>query len=197
MEEASASRKLLQRKRRIKRHLIKMKSSLIGVLEYAFDRYYEEQALSYLKVEETLYRFEDLISQLLDELESTSSMESLHQLAGRANYVADQLDVIEARVYKRSRRRGQRPVNLAGFFDTISDQAGGQASDSKQEISSLSEAYSALELEEGCSLTQVMSSFRRLAKKYHPDARGGDRSNESALHRVFEAYQVLKESLAE
>lgn len=187
---------LMQGKRRLRRHLEQMKAVLPDVLEHAFDRFYETQPVTYLNVEKKAYRFENLLLGLRAELSLVDGMSSLRQVAGRTNYVADQLDSLEAAVFKRARRRRQRPFNLADFFEKFANQNNTGASSGNEAVSSLSEAYAALDLEEGCTLRQLMAAFRRLAKKYHPDALGGDRSNESELRRVVAAYQMIKASLA-
>lgn len=196
MAESGSRTKLLLQKRRLLRHLLQMKAALPDLLEHAFDRFYEAQALTYLKIEEKAYRFESLITKLEVQVETTDSMGLLRQVAGRVNYIADQLDEVESTVFKRPRRRKRATFNFAEFFEKFSNQNRNGASSSGQEISSLSEAYAILELEEGCNLAQLMTAFRRLAKKYHPDARGGDRSDEAALRQVVEAYQIIKESFA-
>jgi DnaJ-class molecular chaperone len=52
-------------------------------------------------------------------------------------------------------------------------------------------------VEEGTGMTEVTAAFRRYAKEYHPDARGGDRSTEAELRKVVEAYQMIKQHLVE
>ncbi len=194
MDQSNDIQKLVQRKRRLVRHLGKMKSSLPDLLEHAFDRYYETQTRLYIKAEGKAFRFEELITGLEREVEDVDGMGSLRLVAGRVNYVADQLDALESTVYKRARQRRRIAFNLADFFEKFSN--GNSPSKSRQEVSSLTEAYEILDLEEGCSLSQIMTAFRKLAKKYHPDAHGGDRSSEAELRRVVEAYQVIKESFA-
>lgn len=196
MDQGNDIDRLMLGKRRLRRHLSKMKAALPDVLEHAFSRYYETQPMTYLKVEEKTYRFEDLLMGLQAEVNRVEGMANLRQVAGRANYVADQLDALESNVFKRARRRGRRPFNLADFLDKFTKQSSNGTSSKNGEVSSLSEAYETLDLEEGCNLRQLMTAFRKLAKKYHPDARGGDRSDEGALRRVVAAYQMIKESLA-
>ncbi|NXB03618.1 DJC28 protein, partial [Cnemophilus loriae] len=52
------------------------------------------------------------------------------------------------------------------------------------------DSYKILELEEGCSLDDVRSSYRNLAKKYHPDSRSG-MADSKAFIKVEEAYRVV------
>ncbi len=198
MEQAESVKLFISRHRKLKRHLAKMKASLPESLDQAFDRYYEKQPLTYVKFEEKLFRMESLIAQMDEQLRTVDSMSMLKQAAGRVSYIADRLDEIEAAVFNRGRRRRRFPFDLSDFFK----QAAGEKqqngfSESKGEISSLAEAYDVLELEEGVSLVEVMRTFRRMAKKYHPDARGGDRTDETQLRRVVEAYQLIKDTFSQ
>ena len=174
-----------------------MRAALPEAFDHAFDRYFNGGDLALLKVEEKLIRFESLISKLDNELDQSNSMAILRQVAGRVNYIADQVDALESLIYKRASRRSRFGFNLSDFFKYASQERKNGSSVSWKEITSISEAYEALELEEGCHLSEVTASFRRFAKKYHPDARGGDRSNEKQLRRVVEAYQIIRENIIE
>ncbi|MFQ5587756.1 MAG: DnaJ domain-containing protein [Nitrospiria bacterium] len=188
----------IHRHRELKRHLSKMKASLPESLDHAFDRFYEKQPLTYVQFEEKLFRIDALIAQMDMQLRTVDGMAALRQAAGRVSYIADRLDEIESVVFQRGRRRRRFPFDLSDFFkQAAGNQRQNGFSDSRGELSSLSEAYAVLDLEEGVSLLEVMRTFRRMAKKYHPDARGGDRSDEKALRRVVEAYQLIKASLTE
>ncbi|MFQ5781399.1 MAG: DnaJ domain-containing protein [Nitrospiria bacterium] len=194
MGDANPSKKFSERKHRLKRHLVELKKSLQHNLAYAFDRYYEDQILTYLSVEEKIDRLEALFLKLDDQIDAADNMVTLRQTAGRVDYVADRLDALEAALHQRARRRGRSPFRFADFFSRFTQQNGNSSSPARGEISSLTEAYQTLNLEEGTGLTEVTTAFRRLAKKYHPDARGGDRSAESQLRRVVESYQIIKET---
>ncbi len=196
MGQEEAVKQFLEQKRRLKRHLTKMRSALPEAFDVAFDRYYETEALNYLKIEEKLFRFGSLIAKLEDEVDVSEGPSQLRQVAGRVNYIADQLDAVEATLYRRSRRRRRSPFSFSNFFSGATGQ-NPNGSASWTEVSTLTEAYQILDLEQGCSLAEVITAFRRLAKKYHPDARGGDRTDEKQLRRVVEAYQVIKADLHE
>jgi len=193
-QDSSSSKTLSDRKKKLQGHLSGLYKSLQQSLSYAFDRYYETEVLTYLKIEEKVDRFEALFLKLSDQINEADNMALLRQSAGRLDYLADLLDELEAVLYRRPRRRRRASSRLSDFFSRFSQQAGNGSSSSKGEISSLTEAYQALDLEEGVSMSRVTSVFRRLAKKYHPDAHGGDRSSESSLRRVVEAYQMIKGS---
>mgnify|MGYP001812568196 CR=1 FL=1 len=53
--------------------------------------------------------------------------------------------------------------------------------------------YEVLGLARGASEQDIKSAFRRLAKKYHPDANQGDPDSERQFKEVNEAYEVLKD----
>lgn len=57
-------------------------------------------------------------------------------------------------------------------------------------------ALSVLGLAEDCDRHALRSRYSRLVRRYHPDKNGGDRSHETRLREVIEAYQVLKRSAA-
>lgn len=51
--------------------------------------------------------------------------------------------------------------------------------------------YKVLELEKGASEDDIKKSFRRLARKYHPDANPNDPNAEERFKQISEAYDVL------
>lgn len=195
MDTEETIKRFLVKKRRLKRHLTKVKAALPAVMDQAFDRYYETEGLTYLSIEEKLFRFESLLTKLDGEIDASDGVAKLRQVAGRINYIADQLDAVEAKVYRRRRRRSRFPFNLSDFFNSATGQNKNGSFSEWKEISSISEAYQALNLDEHCEFSQATTSFRKMAKKYHPDARGGDRSDEKQLRRVVEAYQMIREHL--
>lgn len=195
--DSNSSKNIYERKKNLLEHLSGLNKSLQQNLAYAFDRYYEREVLTYLKIEEKVDRFETLFLKLGDQINEADNMALLRQSAGRLDYLADLLDELEAVLYRRPRRRRRASSRFSDFFSRFRRQEGNGLSSSKGEISSLTEAYQTLNLEEGTKLSRVTPVFRRLAKKYHPDARGGDRSAESNLRRVVEAYQIIKRSITE
>ncbi|NWI71008.1 DJC28 protein, partial [Todus mexicanus] len=52
------------------------------------------------------------------------------------------------------------------------------------------DSYKILELEEGCSLEDIKSSYRSLAKKYHPDSSSATADSETFM-KVEEAYRAV------
>jgi hypothetical protein len=58
------------------------------------------------------------------------------------------------------------------------------------------EALNAMGLGGDADRQALRRRYSQLVRKYHPDRNGGDRSHESKLGRVVEAYQVLRKSAA-
>lgn len=56
------------------------------------------------------------------------------------------------------------------------------------------EALRVLGLEEDASVTDIKTSFKRLAKQHHPDLNGGDAESGIRLRAVIEAYNCLSEA---
>ncbi|MEH6402212.1 MAG: DnaJ domain-containing protein [Sneathiella sp.] len=52
-------------------------------------------------------------------------------------------------------------------------------------------ALATLNLEAGCSLKEIKRRHKELAKKYHPDTRGGDKEAEDILKTINHAYTHL------
>lgn len=54
--------------------------------------------------------------------------------------------------------------------------------------------YEVLGLSRGASKEEIKKSYRRLAKKYHPDVAGKDKKAEEKFKEVAEAYEVLSDA---
>ncbi len=54
--------------------------------------------------------------------------------------------------------------------------------------------YSVLGVSETADTDEIRKTFRRLAKKYHPDANKGDKDAEKRFKEISEAYDVLSDS---
>ena len=54
--------------------------------------------------------------------------------------------------------------------------------------------YKALGVSKGASAEEIKKSYRKLARKYHPDANKGDASSEERFKEISEAYNVLSDS---
>lgn len=53
-------------------------------------------------------------------------------------------------------------------------------------------ALDALGLDDTADKAQVRAQFKALAKRFHPDLNGGDRSHEEKLRAIIDAYNYLK-----
>jgi len=53
--------------------------------------------------------------------------------------------------------------------------------------------YQILGVPENASLEEIKRAYRRLAKKYHPDANPGDKTAEERFKEISEAYEVLSD----
>ncbi|HYQ84557.1 MAG TPA: DnaJ domain-containing protein, partial [Rubrobacter sp.] len=51
--------------------------------------------------------------------------------------------------------------------------------------------YKVLEVSKEASQDEIRRSYRRLARKYHPDANPGDRQAEERFKEIQQAYEVL------
>ncbi len=54
--------------------------------------------------------------------------------------------------------------------------------------------YKALDVAKGASAEEIKKSYRKLARKYHPDANKGDAASEERFKEISEAYNVLSDS---
>lgn len=53
--------------------------------------------------------------------------------------------------------------------------------------------YAILEIEENANGQEIKKAYRRLAKKYHPDAVGDDIVKQKKMYAIQEAYECLKD----
>lgn len=56
------------------------------------------------------------------------------------------------------------------------------------------QALKTLGLDENATLEAIKAQYKKLARRYHPDTNGGDRSQEHELHKVIDAYTHLSQS---
>ena len=85
---------------------------------------------------------------------------------------ADPLDAISTR-FRRSQREAKSRFNRAE-----------------------QRALAVLGLGEDSDLKSVRASYSKLVRRFHPDRNGGDRSHETRLGEVIEAYQLLRKATA-
>ncbi|NLB83187.1 MAG: J domain-containing protein, partial [Synergistaceae bacterium] len=54
--------------------------------------------------------------------------------------------------------------------------------------------YQILEVPRDASAPEIKKAYRRLVRKYHPDANPGNREAEEHFKKVSQAYEVLSDS---
>jgi len=186
--------RLLERRRVLKRRIEKLNGTIQVYLAFAFEKYFETGTETYFKMEEQLYNFESLFKNIEDQGNQAETWADLNRIAERLSYVEDRLDELQSALYNRPMKRRSNRFNLFNFFSQFSRNGQGEGEGVSSEVGSLHEAYAILGLEEGVEFSKVTTTFRRFVKNYHPDARGGDRSNEAKLRLVVEAYQFIKQA---
>lgn len=118
-------------------------------------------------------------------------------------------DAVQA--YQKDAMTGHRPTWTMGINgvrgpgaaadDTVSDSLGlfrnGRAAPIRPEETrhvspGARKALDALGLDAGVTKQEVRAKFKELAKRFHPDLNGGDRSREDKLRSIIDAYNYLK-----
>jgi hypothetical protein len=163
-------------------------------LDFAMDSMMQERVDSYFRVEQGFAEIEHSLATIEADLPLVADLSSAQRLEARLEFVEDRYDELDSEVRERPRRR-RRKINLTDFFKAAGG-GGGAIPGQPGEVNTAGEAYEALGLEFGSSMSAVTRAFRERVKKFHPDARKGDRSSEPQLRRILESYQLLKEYLS-
>jgi len=176
------------------RRIADLKAKSEDSLDVAMDTMMEDRVDSYFRIEQGFAEIDHSLQTIEEELSLVGDLTTAQRLEARLEFVEDRHDELDSEVRQRPRRR-RRKINLTDFLKA----AGGSRdplSESRGEVNTAGEAYDALGLEFGSPMSAVTKAFRDKAKKFHPDARKGDRSSEPQLRRILEAYQLLKEYLS-
>ena len=179
----------------MRRRIELLRSKAEDSLDTAMDSMMQERVDSYFKVEEGLEEITRMLGLIEEELSLVQDLSAALRLESRLEFVEDRFDELDSEVRERPRRRRRR-INLSDFFRAA---GGGGEADSHSgpgQIRTTEQAFDALGLDYGSSMSAVTAAFRQRAKALHPDARSGDRSAEPELRRIIEAYQYLKEHLS-
>ncbi len=174
------------------RRIAELKAKSEDSLDVAIDTMMEARVDSYFRIEQGFAEIDHSLQTIEEELALVGDLTTAQRLEARLDFIEDRYDELDSEVRQRPRRR-RRKINMADFFKTAS---GGGMPGQPGEVNTAGEAYEALGLEFGSSMSAVTKAFRDKAKKFHPDARKGDRSSEPQLRRILEAYQLLKEYLS-
>jgi len=163
-------------------------------LDVAMDTMMQDRVDSYFRIEQGFAEIEHSLQTIEADLSLVGDISTAQRLEARLEFLEDRYDELDSEVRERPRRRRRR-INLSDFFKAAGG-GGGAAPGQPGEVNTAGEAYDALGLEFGSSMSAVTRAFRERVKKFHPDARKGDRSSEPQLRRILEAYQLLKEYLS-
>jgi hypothetical protein len=84
------------------------------------------------------------------------------------------------------------------FFDASADAAAGEQARARARPATLEDqALATLGLTGPADIATIKQHYKRLVKRYHPDANGGgDQAAEEQLKRINEAYAILKKRAA-
>ncbi len=181
--------KLSHRKFKLTHQIEKVCNAIDQDIAYLFEKFFESNSYAYFALEEKLLGMKLLFETLGSQVKETTILSDLTKVAERIGYVEDRLDEMESQIYRRRKRR-QHSFRFSDFFDAYQKQMG---SGPVNEVAALKRAYSLLGLTGEEPLFEVTATFRRLAKACHPDARGGDRSDEAKLRGIVDAYQYIKQ----
>jgi len=176
------------------RRIADLKAKSEDSLDIAMDTMMQDRVDSYFRIEQGFAEIDHSLATIEAELPLIGDLSSAQRLEARLEFVEDRYDELDSEVRERPRRR-RRKINLTDFFKAASG-GGGAMPGQPGEVSTAGEAYDALGLKFGSSMSAVTKAFREKAKEFHPDARKGDRSSEPQLRRILEAYQLLKEYLS-
>jgi DnaJ-domain-containing protein 1 len=177
----------------MRKRIVELRAKTEDCLEVAIDSMMEDRVDSYFRIEEGLTEIDRSLALIEEEMAHVVDLSSAQRLDSRLEFMEDRFEEFDSEVRMRPRRRRRR-INMADFFKAAG--GGWGEAPATREINNATDAYAALEVEYGSSLTVVTRAFRDRAKKLHPDARRGDRSSEPELRRIIEAYQFLKEHLS-
>ena len=175
----------------MRRRIIELKSKFETSMDVAIDTMMLEREESYFQVEKGLEEVERMVDIIEEELDEVVELTHAQRLEARLEFVEDRFEEFDSEIYQRPKRR-RRKINLFDFFKRATGGGSGSPMDSKGEINSHEDAYTALGLEFGASMAAVTRAFRQRAKKLHPDINNGDRTAEPELRRIIEAYQYLR-----
>ena len=185
--------KLAKYRSGMRRRIDSLKSKTEDSFDFALDHMMLDRVDSYFRVEEGFAEIDRALCLISEELSQINDRSGAMRLQSRLEFLEDRFEDLDSEVRERPRRR-RRKIDFTAFFKAAGG-GGGDSPGSRGEINSTSEAFQALGLEHGSSMSAITRAFRQRAKTLHPDVREGDRASEPELRRIIEAYQYLKENL--
>ncbi|MEK7286242.1 MAG: DnaJ domain-containing protein [Nitrospirota bacterium] len=183
------AKKITDQKRKLTQKIMLLRIGIEQDIIYAFEKHFENDSYVYLAFEQKMTSITGLLEIIQNQIVETTRLFELGKIAERLGYVEERIDETVSPLY--NRRRKSRRFRFSDFFNKYKEQMGGGA---ESEVGSLKEAFDLLGLSGNEDMLVVTTTFRRLAKKYHPDARGGDRSYEIELRKIVGAYQLIKQN---
>lgn len=184
------ARRLERYRAGMRRRILELRAKTAESQDFAMDHLMEERVDTYFKVEEGLGEIEKALGLIEEEILQVRDVAGAHRLESRLEFMEERFEELDSEIRQRPRRRRRR-INPSDFFRAAGGEPG-SGQNARGGISSPGEAFHALGLEQGSSMSTITAAFRRRAKTLHPDARKGDRSSEPELRRIIEAYQYLK-----
>ena len=176
----------------MRKRILELRAKTEDCLDVAIDSMMEDRVDSYFRIEEGLTEIDRSLALIEEEMAHVVDLSSAQRLDSRLEFMEDRFEEFDSEVRQRPRRRRRR-INMADFFKAAGG-GWGEAQGAHGSINTPTEAYAALDVEYGSSLTVVTRAFRDRAKKLHPDARRGDRSSEPELRRIERFKKVIKEA---
>jgi DnaJ-class molecular chaperone len=188
MYDQKHANRIQKQQESLKKRVAELRGRIDQGREEGFEKLLLQNMDAYFHLEEKCEEIDLVLSNLPGEIEETVELTGFQKLGERLDYLEDIFEEVAGEALERTQRRRRRRFNFADFFRSSQ---GGQVS--PNDISSSQEAYKILGLDTGCSMAKVTAAFRKLAKQLHPDARGGDRSQEPQLRKLVAAYQFIKD----
>lgn len=176
----------------MRRRILELRGTIEESLNFAMDHLMQERVDTYFKMEERLGDLDKTLGLIEEELLEVQDLTSAKRLESRLAFVEDRFEELDSELRQRPRRRR---INFSDFFKAATGGTG-SGYHSRGEISSPTDAFHALGVERGSSMSTITAAFRQRAKELHPDVRQGDRSSEPELRRIIEAYQYLKDYMS-
>lgn len=189
MERENNRAKVMEVRKRIRDRVSDLHHRVRKSSNEAIEKVLPERMDTYFTEDERLEALDQVLIQLSIEVDESEELHLLRKISDRINFLEDNFNDIESKLYNRPARPRRDQPNIFDFFRR--SQKHSQPEKGK-EIHSEDRACHELGIENGSSLKKIKRAFRKLIKELHPDQRNGDRSTEPRFRRLVEAYDFLK-----